>query len=476
MKALRIILSLPLLAFCLACSPRPSIDFKLSWAGDKIHVDMSMNPIRHGTDTLYYGDIGYGGQRDIFGCVKDLRMNVPFCTDSANLRIILQIPDKKKVTASYDIACSLPDTGVVNTPMEMFRPNITQDFLFCHGVNLFLRYNDRVGRDLPVQVSWDEIPPFPTFCLYNQGQGFRTARAPSSAFQSTILVGDRHLHVDTVHVAGQTQFIVTAPRKLTEYNQAMTTSFFKDFYAAAVRFWEDTPEGPYSLIVYPFERIRHNVSGIGLDGGFCARYDAQADTVVTPARADVYAHEIGHNWVSAGFSSQWYGEGFNELQTAYLLVASGLRPLQGFVDYLNVGIRSLERSAIRNLPNDEIEENFWKLGDYSWLPYWRGEVYALRLLGQIEAHTGDPTAFKSLMLFLKRSGTQVNNDNWIGILKNFIPEETAREEFQRYIIQGESIPLDRGPLPSGLDFQRQEDGTPGIVITDSTAFARHFVL
>ncbi len=67
-------------------------------------------------------------------------------------------------------------------------------------------------------------------------------------------------------------------------------------------------------------------------------------------------------------SSQWYGEGFNELQTAYLLVASGLRPLQGFVDYLNVGIRSLERSAIRNLPNDEIEENFWKLGDYSWLP------------------------------------------------------------------------------------------------------------
>ena len=41
------------------------------------------------------------------------------------------------------------------------------------------------------------------------------------------------------------------------------------------------------------------------------------------------------------------------------------------------------------------------LGDYSWIPYWRGSVYALRLMGMIEAQTGTDHAFKDLMMAVK---------------------------------------------------------------------------
>ena len=204
------------------------------------------------------------------------------------------------------------------------------------------------------------------------------------------------------------------------------------------------------------------------------RYNHYADTILTKDRATTVAHEIGHNWVSG---EQWFGEGFNDLQTWYILTATGLRTIDDYVAEINYYIRKLHHSEIRNLPNDQIADNFWKLGDYSWIIYWRGAVYGFRLLGQIEAATGDPHAFKTLMTTLGKERTLgMKKEYFMETVSRFIDRKTLEDEFEKYIIRAETMDLSASPLPSGCRLKFEADGTPQVEITDREAFARHFIL
>lgn len=50
----------------------PSADCTLSWLGDAIGMEMEYSFPSRDTVTLYYGDADFGGQIDIFTCVKGL--------------------------------------------------------------------------------------------------------------------------------------------------------------------------------------------------------------------------------------------------------------------------------------------------------------------------------------------------------------------------------------------------------------------
>ncbi len=390
--------------------------YYLCWNDAGIDVELTYTYTVDDTITLFYGDPGLGGQYDLFSCVKKLHVEgAAWHADSINSRIQLFDFKANPVKINYRVEQSLPDTGL-NCPREVFRPNITADMLYSLGPHLFLLpEEERVqGESIPAQVTWNEAPDFPVFCLYNPGNGTEDFSGLVLDLWGGVLVGDRLLHVDTLEIAGVRNYVVTAPHTLAEYNNEQLKTFFKTFYAAAVDFWEDEPESPYSLMVYPFQKIPFEVSGLGLSGGFFARYSAQADTILTHNREQTFAHEIGHNWIGAGGDMQWWGEGFNDFQAIYLVTAAGMQTPQNFIDFLNDYLNSLYHSEIRNLPNEEIDKNFWNLGDYSWIPYWRGAIYALRMVGQM--------------------------------------------------------------LPSGCEARYKDDGTPYLVITDEIEFRKHFVL
>ena len=58
-----------------------------------------------------------------------------------------------------------------------------------------------------------------------------------------------------------------------------------------------------------------------------------------------------------------------------------------FDSAFNQLFRSFYNSPIRNTPNNKIFENFWLLGDYAKLPYWRGCVFAFYLDNQLSIAT-----------------------------------------------------------------------------------------
>lgn len=461
---------------CGSTSPY-EMEYSVCWLdGGSLRVDLDMVSPDADSLYLYYGEAFFGGQMDIFTCVKDLACEGAVAEpDSSCLRILLRDFSGKRSKITYRVEQTLPDAGI-NCPSEMFRPNITDDFLYCPTVELFLQTDPEVPSP-SVRVKWGATrPPFPVFCLYSPADPFAEYTGLLSDMRSSVVVGDRGLVVDTLHVGGTVDYLVTAPRALCDYNREQIGSFFRKYYSSMCRFWGEDPPKTYSLIVYPFEKIQHFVSGIGLDGGFLARYSAQADTILTLDRESTFAHEIGHNWVHAPSESQWWGEGFNEIQTMYMLTASGLRDVDAFVDYFNDTLSKLHRSSIRNLPNDRIAENFWSLGDYSWIPYWRGAVYAMRLLGMLEEATGTPAAYKSFMTAMKPHLGAFTREAFVDVASEFLDRELVETDLQKYVYDACTMDISSGALPTGCEAALKEDGTPFLRITDRELFGLHFVL
>ena len=61
-----------------ACSPKEEqanvkMDYTLDWQTDHLHVSLLYTPTDADSTTLHYGEISYGGQADIFSCVKNFQ-------------------------------------------------------------------------------------------------------------------------------------------------------------------------------------------------------------------------------------------------------------------------------------------------------------------------------------------------------------------------------------------------------------------
>ncbi|MBQ7222205.1 MAG: hypothetical protein IJS02_01920 [Bacteroidales bacterium] len=475
MKKLALLLIVPLMFTC--CTPKEEqvdvkMDYTLDWRTDHLHVFLTYTPTEVDSVTLHYGDISYGGQADIFSCVKNFESeDCRIVTDSAAREVKLYYEGTPVVKLEYDMEYDLEDENL-NCPRELFRPNTDKDFLYVQGLNLYLHEKGRNRYNM--RVSWLTKPDFPTFCMYNEDGSMEPHTGPQSDFYYKFILGDRELLVDSFELNGTTNYMVTAPRQLVDFNREDIRRFFTDVYTGYEKFWNDTIDYSFTLVMYPFEKIRHDVTGLGLGHAFLCRYNHYADTILTKNRATTVAHEIGHNWISG---EQWFGEGFNDLQTWYILTATGLRTIDDYVAEVNDYMAKLHKSKIRNLPNDQISDNFWKLGDYSWIIYWRGAIYGYRLLGQLEAATGDPHIFKTLMTTLGKEHTLgMNREYFIETVSQFMDRDVLETQFEKYIINAETMDLTKTPTLSGSVIKYDKNGAPQIYITDREVFARHFVL
>lgn len=70
----------------------------------------------------------------------------------------------------------------------------------------------------------------------------------------------------------------------------------------------------------------------------------------------------------------------------------------------------------------------------------------------------------------------MNREKFLTVTSQFLDRELLEEEFEQYIMRAETIKLDTNRLMSGCALRYKEDGTPYIIITDYTAFKKHFVL
>lgn len=453
-----------------------SFDYTLDWEGDRIAVDLRFDPGELDTVRLSYGDPGAGGMTNIASWLKNIEVaGADYTIDSVGAVVItLYDFDKSEpVNVRYQVKCTLPgDYAPKGTClMDMFRPDITDDMLYVNGFNLFMM-PDEAETD-KVTVRWNTTPDYPVFCLYNPGKGTSPFSGKLNDVSGTVIVGDPMLTVDTLNLNGVDNYLVTAIRKNSEYNRGEIRNYFSTVYPRMRAFWGDNDSTSYSLIVFPFRNNTFETSGNGFANGFLARYDSNADTIFTDARAELFTHEIGHKWISSDAYHRWFGEGFNDLQTAYMLVDCGILPPSHFVDYLNRYFKNLYKSSLKNIDNKTAAEDFWNSHDNTWIPYWRGMIYGFYLCGLVESQTGSNDGYTDMMTALKEVKDSLNRDNFIANLSPLVTRERLEADFDRYITNGEDIRFIDSELPAGLKMV-YTNGIPKLVITDEEIFASHW--
>ncbi len=469
MKKLFFIL-LTALAFASCSRNVQHIDYVLSWKGDGIGVSVALATP---ADTLVFSYASEnGGMTDQMTWFQDLNIEKgKVLIDTSSLELTV-IPEHGEARFSYVVRCTLPaDYGSPGGCLwDVFRPDIDNAMLFTRTENLFAVPAD--DDETPVSVTWESVPDYPVFCLYNAGKGTERFEGNVRDIAWSVIAGDPLLTVDSVIVDGNLHYLVTALRKNAEMNKAELTDYFKTFYSAISTFWGDEYDGPYSMLFFPFRRNTWEATGNGFTNGFVSRYDATADTILTTKRRDLFTHEVGHKWLNNG--PVWFPEGFNEMQTGYQLVASGLEDPTYFATYFNIALAGLYHSPYRNAPDEEAEEKFWDDGDYIWLLYWRGYCYAFHLAGVYERETGEPNAWKPMMQTVKPFIDDFTAEKFLDAMAGLMDRERLEKDYRTYIVEGKDFEFLPEDLPSGCAIIHREDGAPQLVVTDTVAFARHF--
>ena len=440
------------LSGCMGSSKMNSdLEYTLGFvSGNRVHVKLVYHPLEADSVKFTYGEPMYGGQTDIIKGLNGLKVTGGKMNFNPSAReMSLYYRYGRAVIIEYDITDT--HTTEMGTRGELFRPLIFDDYFYCHGINLFL---NPLFRDKNIKatqsVSWEKLPAFSLFQAYDPGNDGTTVSTGKQAdFKYKLITGAKDMTVEKIKVDGTENYLVLRISKDKELNTKEITGYFEKFYSAIRRFWKDTTTQSYSLILQPFLAVNHSISGMSFGSGFLGKYTYKADTILNPERIFVLSHEIGHHWfggkIGAEDKDQWFEEGFNDYLTFYTLLMTGYMTPMEFEKKFNTVLRSYYSSNVRNQPNDSVWSNYWKMGDYNKLPYWRGSIFAFYLDNKIRLASKGDKCFHDLCLsileFCKTKGEEYkfSEDDFIEIASLYVGKKSISDDISKYVIKGEQI-------------------------------------
>ena len=111
-----------------------------------------------------------------------------------------------------------------------------------------------------------------------------------------------------------------------------------------------------------------------------------------------------------------------------------------FIKELNIIIKALFSSPVREAPNSEINyTNFWSNRDYSKLPYRRGALFAFYLDHKIKKDSNDEKSLDDLMLAIKKDAQKneqkITHSYFISKANEFLNED-LQPFFDKHIENG----------------------------------------
>jgi hypothetical protein len=462
-----------LVSFGCQRSIQNGLRYRLSYdaAEQKIQVEMQYMPASNDSMTFVYGNPGFGGQQDIFNCVRDLTVfGKHKVIDS--LRQVTVYPEGKK---PFDIHYSIVDDGAKGQFVrELFRPVLKEDYLYCASLNVLFLPDD---GDMPVSLQWTENEPFPITSYIDPNlKAGEWWEGKVGDLGISLFVGGTQVALEQCKSGNADGYVLTSLPDSLKFNAGLVKDFFVKYFATCREAWSDSVWEEYSLAVLPFldKDINHTIGGIGFQKGFCAKYTPKGDTVLNEVNMFTVAHEIGHHWIGRTLitapEDQWFGEGFNDYQTYYNLSHCGLMSNDWFERRFNSEMEAYYNSPISTLPNEEVWKNYWTMGDYNRLPYRRGCIFAFFLDNQIRFATDGRADFMSLMRSLKqltlaKGNPNVSVEEFIQTTAQYLPGNEIKKYIDNYIMQGQLIDFSTVPLSKEFSVS-MEEGVPVVSVMD----------
>lgn len=153
------------------------------------------------------------------------------------------------------------------------------------------------------------------------------------------------------------------------------------------RFWEDFDFPHYLVSLSPNRLPGGSTGGTALHHAF-AMHASKDFSVRGPGFEHILAHEHLHTWlprrvgtmgVNAVARHYWFSEGFTNYLTHRLLLRAGFWTLEDYARALNEELHQHFTSPAREIPNAQVQEEFWKDPVVQKVPYRRGELFAIHL-------------------------------------------------------------------------------------------------
>jgi predicted metalloprotease with PDZ domain len=455
----------------------------------RIHVKLVYMPVDRDSTVFVYGEPLFGGQKDISKCLMGVKAEAPakIKADWPQRRLTVYYKGKKPVTIEYDIA----DEGRKDkdAKSELYRPVIQKDYLYCHGINLFLRPLFRSARGEIVQsVRWLNKPPYPVFFSYDPAnKGDKLYAGDVNDFMFCLLTGAKNLSVDNIKIGNTAVSVVLNAGSRPDENRKTVNEYIKRYYHSIMHFWNDEEPARFSFVLQPFLCSVQDIGGMAFDNGFVAKYSVSGGLILNDDRIFTISHEIGHRWIggdgiNAGINNLWFTEGFNDYVTYYVLLSSKLITPDKFLKEFNARtMQSHYGSSVKNIPNAKVFDNFWKLGDCNRLPYRRGCLFAFWLDNRIAMATGGKKDIRDFLLALdklckkKETGYVFTKADFVKTASEYVPADIIDQSYDRYIMAGDPILFTSKMLMPfyGISYR---GSIPGLVIKDKKAFSKRFEL
>jgi predicted metalloprotease with PDZ domain len=438
----------------IACKPSVKTDVSLAYIleikPDIMHVNMNYIPVVADSTTFQYGNVFYGGMKDLLKSMVNIHSSVKLRIDSVRSCITFYHPGNSSVRISYDIIDThKPEQRVVG---EMFRPIITRDYFFSLSHTLFLNPDIKENRkdSIFMSVTLKSGSAFPMyFSFAPELQPGETAIINLTKGMDALVTGASDLHIEKRKMSGIMNYVVLRINKKNGYNLSRFMTYFDTYLPAMTNFWGNLNGTYYSLVASPFLDIDyHLISGTAFNQGFHVKYSG--DTIL--ANEEVIctiSHEIMHRYIGSGSvamneDNQWFNEGFTDYSTWYLLSHCSILPADRLKEKVEETYKELSVNTVRNTPNEDVMKHFWENKDYEKLPYYRGALFAAYLDKRIKELGNNTCNYCDFMRSLKAMAEQKKKkltvDDFIIAASKYIPEEEIRNSVNRYIMKGEMIP------------------------------------
>ncbi|UZR96643.1 M1 family aminopeptidase [Chondrinema litorale] len=451
MKHFLLILTTLLLNFHLSFA-QVDLAYRCKIEPNVMHTTLSYSPIETDSTTFKYGNLYYGGMKDLMKSFVNLKASVPFKIDTVNSNVIFYHPDNQKIEINYDIIDThTPEQKVIG---EMFRPIISDSYFFSLSHTLFLKpETDKEEKSIIMSVTLEKNPAFPMYFTFApELKPGKTVKLNLEEGMDALVCGATDLHIETRELDGIKNYIVLRIREDNKYNLDRFMNYFDAFIPAMNDFWGNLEGDYYSLIASPFLDIDyHDISGTAFNNGFHVKYSG--DTILANNEVvSTISHEIMHRFIGAGTVSlgtehQWFDEGFNDYTTWYLLAKSGITTQEDFKNSIEQTYKELADNPVNNTPNSEVMKRFWEGKYYKHLPYQRGAMFAAYLDKRITDLSNGTKSFQDFMSRLKATSEQkealLTVDDFITVASEFIPKEEIAASLNSYIINGELIPKEK---------------------------------
>lgn len=400
----------------------------------------------------------WAGQRDYYKDIRDLKVLTPDVSlqqsKEPHLRTILA-PTGTLVTISYVLVSGQ------GAQFSGHRAIITSDYFHIIGHNLFATPSMSQTKSVNISLNWKGFPKKYSFA--NSFQANQTEQKFSITFETfkeAIFVGgDFRVHEEKIN--DKPVFIAIRGKWL--FSDKEFTEYLHKIIEGQRKFWNDN-DFPYFLItLIPNGQACCSSGGSGLNRSFIT-YMA-ADQKIGPDLAWLYSHELFHTWngekirrASPEDRYYWFSEGLTNYYARLLNLRAGLINLQDYVDHYNNAIYEYYFSPFKNVPNSQVEKDFFNGSGIDKIPYQRGDLLGHRWNLALKKNLMSlDMPMRDLFAESKTKGTLVSDDVWKRIVARYLKGGIA-DDVSRFIDAGEAIVPDAEALGPCVKQQIMEVG------------------